>query len=102
MCAIADFYGISILKTLAQRKFKEAVGKHSDYPEFTEVVALACKPQLSEDATVWDTIIEAIIGHPSLLDKPEIEVILSEAPHFTLALLKQAVKRPDHSKWTWN
>jgi hypothetical protein len=94
MCAVADCYGIPGLKILAQCKLREAVRKHWDCLEFAQVLELACKPQLSVNAIVLGTIMDVINIHPSVLDKPEIAVILCKAPEFTFALLRQANKRP--------
>ena len=86
MCAIADFYDIEGLKTLAQQKLKSAVEKNWDGPGFVKVVSLVFNPPLEKDWTLQEIIAVTIGKHPSLLKTPGIEAIFNEKPNLAVAL----------------
>jgi hypothetical protein len=94
MYALADYYGISGLQILALHKFRDAAWKYWDCPEFTQILELICKIQLSVDTMFLGTVMDVIRMRPSLLDKLEIAVVLCKASEFTFALLRQVIKRP--------
>ena len=90
----------STMRTAAQPKFREAVGKHWDCPESTEAIKLAWTPQLSGDSIVLGTVMEVIVEHPFLLGKPEIEVILCKVLVITCFAQggDEAIRPPIHEE----
>jgi hypothetical protein len=88
MYAIADFYEIPGLKSLAQKKFQQAASRHWNNIEFGEAIHVAYTSTVSEDKGLRQICKDVLLSHMTLLNKPEIEAILREVPDLAFDMLK--------------
>lgn len=88
MYAIADFYETSGLKQLSENKFRQAVSRHWNSPEFAQAIHVVYTTTLAEDRSLRQIVKDALLGHMSLMYKPEIESIMREVPDLSFDMLK--------------
>jgi hypothetical protein len=101
MCVMADYYKIQTLKTFARQQLISVMGNIWNTQEFVEVLDLVCCPPLDADTLLRTAIIDSISRHQSLLDNPEIEVILKQKPDILYNML-QRLRRPGSQLYEWN
>jgi len=93
MCVIAEYYGISGLRTLAQQNLIDSMAEIWDTPDFVDVLNLGCNGPLEKDKVLQESFVTTIAAHPTLWEKPQIETVLSTKPELTFKLFKHSNKR---------
>ncbi|KAK7186690.1 BTB/POZ domain-containing protein [Paraphaeosphaeria sporulosa] len=91
MYAIGDQYGVIGLKQLSQEKFRCACLHFWNQSEFVVAAHLVFSTTLDEDKGLRDIVSETISGHMELVNKPEIEVLMTEFSSLAFGLLKRKV-----------
>lgn len=89
MCAIADYYGITDLQEVAQRKFRVALNKVHDKQGIVKVFKLVCDPDFRSDVELRDIMVGKIAAYNKLLDEPDVEEILCKDGKLGLTIAKR-------------
>jgi hypothetical protein len=88
MYAVADFYGVLGLKKLANKKFRDAAREHWDSNDFAKAVEVVYTTTTSQDRGLRRVVKYVLVNHNELLDKPEIEKVVKEAPDLAYDILR--------------
>jgi len=89
MYAIAGFYEIPGLKTLAKEKFKEVATQHRGRKEFAEAIRMVFTTTAAEDKGLRDVVKEILLGNMSLLHNVDVEKVMREIPDLAFDMLKE-------------
>jgi hypothetical protein len=93
MYEIADKYEVDGLKELAQEKFAWACGVYWHSKYFAPAAHYAYSTTPDEDKGLREVVSKTLFEHMELLDKPEVEAVLSEFNNLAVGLLKMRAKR---------
>lgn len=93
MCVLAEYYGISGLRALAQQNLIDSMSEIWDTPDFVDVLNLGVNGPLEKDKALQESFVMTIAAHPTLWEKPQIEAVLSTKPELTFKLFKHSNKR---------
>jgi hypothetical protein len=88
MYAVADFYCVSGLKELANKKFRDAVQEHWDSNDFVKAVEVVYTTTPSKDRGLRQVVKYVLKNHTELLDKPEIDTIIKQVPDLSYDVLR--------------
>jgi hypothetical protein len=91
MYEIADKYDVVGLKDLVQEKFKRACGKFWNDDNFPIAANHAFSTTLAEDKGLRDIVSATISDHRDLLQKPEIQALMTEFNGLALGILLKMV-----------
>jgi len=88
MYAVADFYSVSGLKELANKKFRDTVQEHWDSNVFIKAVEVVYTTTPPKDRGLRQVVSYVLRNHIELLDKPEIDAIIKEVPDLSYDILR--------------
>lgn len=88
MYAVADFYSVSGLKELANKKFRDTVQEHWDSNDFAKAVEVVYTTTPPKDRGLRQVVSYVLRNHTELLDKPEIDAIIKEVPDLSYDVLR--------------
>jgi hypothetical protein len=88
MYAVADFYGVSGLKELANKKFRDAVRDYWDSNDFAKAVEVVYTTTVPRDCGLRQVVMDVLKNHMGLLNKPAIETVMREIPGLAFDVLK--------------
>lgn len=89
MYECADKYDVAGLKDLAKEKFKLACDASWNDATFAAAATHAFTTTPDNDMGLRDVVIETLKNHLELINKPEIEVLLTEFNGLAFGILKQ-------------
>jgi hypothetical protein len=93
MYEVADKYEVDGLKELAREKFAWACGVYWDSKYFAPAAHYAYSTTPDEDKGLREVVSKTLFEHMDLLDKSEVEAVLSEFNDLAVGLLKMRAKR---------
>jgi hypothetical protein len=93
MYEVADKYEVNGLKELAREKFAWACGVYWNSKHFALAAHHAYSTTPAEDKGLREVVCKTLFEHMELLDKPEVEEVLSEFNDLAVGLLKMHAKR---------
>jgi hypothetical protein len=96
MYEIADKYDVVGLKDLAREKFKLSCCTFWDKDEFSIAAHYAFSTTMADDKGLRDIISSTIADHMQLIQKPEIQALLSEHNGLSLGIM---MKKADEHGW---
>ena len=88
MYTVADFYSVSGLKKLANKKFRDTVQEHWDSNDFAKAVEVVYTTTPPKDRGLRQVVSYVLRNHTELLDKPEINAIIKEVPDLSYDVLR--------------
>jgi len=88
MYAVADFYNVSGLKELANKKFRDTAREHWDSNDFAKAVEVVYTTTPPKDRGLRQVVKYVLRNHRGLLDKPEIDTIMKEVPDLSYDVLR--------------
>lgn len=91
MYAIGDQYDVLGMKELCKEKFRRACLNFWNHSEFAIAVHVVFSTTLEEDKGLRDIVSKTIADHMELVEKPEIEVLMTQFNGLAFGLLKQKV-----------
>ena len=98
MYAIADFYGVCGLKELASKKFRDAVGEHWNSDDFAKAIQVVYTTTIAGDRELRQVVMDVLMNHMELLDKPDIEAVMRELPDLAFDVLK-VLRENCYTRW---
>jgi hypothetical protein len=87
MYALADFFSVSGLKELANKKFRDTVQEHWDSNEFAKAVKVVYTTTPPKDRGLRQVVRYILKNHAELLDKPEIDTTIKEVADLSYDVL---------------
>lgn len=93
MYAIGEQYGVVGLKKLSQEKFRCACLHFWNQSEFAVAAHSVFSTTVEEDKGLRDLVSKTISDHMELVNKPEIEALMTEYNSLTFGILKQKVSK---------
>ena len=98
MYAVAEFYGVSGLRNLAEKKCSEAAQVYWDSDAFAEAIEIVYTTTVAEDCELRKVVKNVLTDHAELIDKPKIEACMREVPDLAFDTLK-AMRGIQDAKW---
>ena len=92
MYEIADKYDVLGLKALAAEKFRVASAQFWNHAMFPTAAHHAFSTTMEEDKGLREIVCKTISDHMALLEKPEIEALMTEFNGLAFGLLKAKSK----------
>jgi hypothetical protein len=92
MFEIADKYDVIGLKQLAREKFLRAAAVFWNSDEFAPAAHYVFSTTPETDKGLRDIVSKLVSQHMSLLNKPEVEALLTEFNGLALSLLKMRAR----------
>ena len=89
MYEVGDKYYVSGLKDLAMSKFKIACSVYWNDAKFAEAANYAYSTTPDGDKGLRDIVCKTISDHMSLMNKPQVEVLMTQFNGLAFGLLKQ-------------
>lgn len=87
---MADKYGITDLKDLAQEKFKSAAAEDWNRTAFVRAAELVFSTTLPSDHGLRNIVVNTIIAHPNLIEDAEIAKLLESGNGIAWKVLQQS------------
>jgi hypothetical protein len=93
MYQLADKYDVVGLKDLVQEKFKRSCANSWDEEAFAVAATHAFTTTIAKDKGLGDIVTSAISAHMGLIQKPEVQALMTEFNGLALGiLLKRAAE----------
>lgn len=92
--AIAEKYGVSGLKTLAQDKFAQQIELHLDSHDLPEACQEAYESTVDTDRGLRNIVIQTFRSHPELSLRKDVEMAIRETPGLAFELFRMASGLP--------
>ncbi|CAI6311217.1 unnamed protein product [Periconia digitata] len=92
--AIAEKYGVTGLKSLAQKKFAQQIELHLDSDELPEACQEAYESTVDTDRGLRNIVIQAFRTNPALSLRKDVEMAVRETPGLAFELFRMASGLP--------